>query len=205
VPSSTDSRSTPPSLERLTPRERECLRLVAQHLSSKEIARRLGLSQHTVDGHLHEARRKLGVPTRRDAVRILLESEGGESPPPNWGGQSAAQVPSAHGASSGGPPPVLGGQPTSVAAAPTLASTWPSASRSNDDHDPHFIPADGARPGAAAAGTGSVRGLLRHELTPPQRLAAIVVIAAVSALVLTLLLLGAHELTFLIQRMTEGG
>jgi hypothetical protein len=37
------------------------------------------------------------------------------------------------------------------------------------------------------------------------RLAAIVVIAAVSALVLTALLLGAHELTFLIQRMTEGG
>ena len=43
-------------LARLTARERECLRLVDDHLSSKEIARRLGLSKHTIDAHLDKAR-----------------------------------------------------------------------------------------------------------------------------------------------------
>jgi DNA-binding CsgD family transcriptional regulator len=58
-------------LDLLTPRERECLRLVDQHLSSKEIARRLGISKHTVDTHLDKARQRLGVDTRYDAARLV--------------------------------------------------------------------------------------------------------------------------------------
>ncbi len=70
----------PYAIERLTPRERECLRLVAEHLHSKEIARRLQISQHTVDGHLNEARRRLGVASRRDAALMFLAWEqAGES------------------------------------------------------------------------------------------------------------------------------
>jgi len=61
----------PSAIGRLTPRERECLRLVAAHLHSKEIARRLSISQHTVDGHLNEARRRLGVASRRDAALLF--------------------------------------------------------------------------------------------------------------------------------------
>ncbi|MBC6980169.1 helix-turn-helix transcriptional regulator [Caulobacter sp. 17J80-11] len=68
-------------IERLTPRERECLRLVAQHLRSKEIARRLNISQHTVDAHLNEARRRLGAATRREAALMLLLAEGGSPLP----------------------------------------------------------------------------------------------------------------------------
>lgn len=70
----------PIAIERLTPRERECLRLVAEHLHSKEIARRLRISQHTVDGHLNEARRRLGVASRRDAARLLVAWEGLKTP-----------------------------------------------------------------------------------------------------------------------------
>jgi DNA-binding CsgD family transcriptional regulator len=70
----------PLAIERLTPRERECLRLVAEHLHSKEIARRLSISQHTVDGHLNEARRRLGVSSRRDAARLLRDWESGHPP-----------------------------------------------------------------------------------------------------------------------------
>ena len=43
----------------LTQRERECLRLVDQHLSSKQIARELGMSKTSVDTYCDRARRKL--------------------------------------------------------------------------------------------------------------------------------------------------
>jgi len=45
----------------LTQRERDCLRLVDQHLSSKQIARELGMSKTSVDTYCDRARRKLGV------------------------------------------------------------------------------------------------------------------------------------------------
>src|SRR5437899_11091816 len=48
----------------LTPRERECLRLVDQHLSSKQIARQLGMSKTSVDTYRDRARRKPGVADR---------------------------------------------------------------------------------------------------------------------------------------------
>ncbi|WP_207801784.1 helix-turn-helix domain-containing protein [Phenylobacterium hankyongense] len=53
----------------LTPRERECLRLVDQHLSSKQIARQLGMSKTSVDTYCDRARRKLGVGDRYEAAR----------------------------------------------------------------------------------------------------------------------------------------
>lgn len=55
-------------LDRLTESERACLRLVDQHMSSKEIARELGLSKHTVDWHLTNARRRLGAADRYEAA-----------------------------------------------------------------------------------------------------------------------------------------
>lgn len=63
------------AIEGLSPRERECLALAGRHLSSKEIARRLGLSPGTVDAHLVNAMRKLGVASRREAIRLMEMSE----------------------------------------------------------------------------------------------------------------------------------
>src|SRR6266540_3616872 len=63
-------------VELLTPRERECLRLVDQHLSSKEIARKLGMSKTSVDTYCDRARRKLGVPDRYEAARLLRNQDG---------------------------------------------------------------------------------------------------------------------------------
>lgn len=60
------------SIERLTARERETLRLASTHMSSKEIARQLGISHRTVDKHLEGAMHKLGVGSRRDATRLLI-------------------------------------------------------------------------------------------------------------------------------------
>lgn len=63
----------------LTRRERECLRLVLEIQSSKQIARRLGISQTSVDTHVRRARDKLGVRSRYDAARLLALWESGPS------------------------------------------------------------------------------------------------------------------------------
>ena len=66
-----------PSLEQLTAQERECLRLVAQSLSSKEIARELGISKASVDTYCNRARAKLRVGDRRTAARLVAAADGG--------------------------------------------------------------------------------------------------------------------------------
>jgi DNA-binding CsgD family transcriptional regulator len=51
----------------------DCLRLVAQHLSSKEIAVELGISPHTVDQRVRQALQTLGVSRRAQAARIVAQ------------------------------------------------------------------------------------------------------------------------------------
>ncbi|WP_164156268.1 response regulator transcription factor [Sandarakinorhabdus rubra] len=59
----------------LTDAERDCLRLVYQHMTSKDIARQLGVSPHTVDMRLRQAIRKLEVTSRIEAARALMAEE----------------------------------------------------------------------------------------------------------------------------------
>ena len=57
-----------PGAPLLTPREVEILALVGEGASNKAVARRLGISAHTVKFHLEAVFRKLGVTTRAEAV-----------------------------------------------------------------------------------------------------------------------------------------
>jgi DNA-binding NarL/FixJ family response regulator len=65
-------------LEKLTPRQMEVLRLMAQGLTTPEIARRLGLSSKTVETHRGEIMKRVGihdiVGLVRYAVRVGLVS-----------------------------------------------------------------------------------------------------------------------------------
>ena len=54
---------------RLTSGQLDCLRLVDQHLSSKEIAAQLGISPHTVDQRIRQSLQILGVERRSQAAR----------------------------------------------------------------------------------------------------------------------------------------
>lgn len=62
-------------VDRLTAGQRECLRLVAQLQSSKEIAQQLLISNYTVDQRVARACRTLGAATRAEAARILTQYE----------------------------------------------------------------------------------------------------------------------------------
>ncbi len=60
----------------LSEREKETLRLLLNGHDAKSIALALGLSVHTVNERLREARRKLGVGSSREAARLLAQAEG---------------------------------------------------------------------------------------------------------------------------------
>jgi len=62
--------------EKLTEGQRECLRLVLAHKSSKEIARLLGKSRFTIDKRIERALQTLGVESRTEAALLLARHEG---------------------------------------------------------------------------------------------------------------------------------
>ena len=61
---------------RLTAGQLDCLRLVDQHLSSKEIATELNISPHTVDQRIRQTLAILGVERRAQAARIVAQYSG---------------------------------------------------------------------------------------------------------------------------------
>lgn len=68
-------------LNTLTDKERQTLRLILRGHDAKSTARELGLSVHTVNERLRDARRKLGVTSSREAARRLLAEEARFPPP----------------------------------------------------------------------------------------------------------------------------
>ena len=61
---------------KLTAGQLDCLLLVDQHLSSKEIAAELKISPHTVDQRIRQALSTLGVERRTQAARIVAQVKG---------------------------------------------------------------------------------------------------------------------------------
>ncbi|MEG3147492.1 DUF4019 domain-containing protein [Sphingomonas sp. RT2P30] len=61
----------------LTEKEKQTLRLIVRGHDAKSTARSLGLSVHTINERLRDARRKMAVSSSREAARLLLQVEGG--------------------------------------------------------------------------------------------------------------------------------
>lgn len=72
---SSESPGSPALLDALTDGQRECLRLVHQHKTSKEIAILLGISKYTVDQRIERACHKLRVDGRGRAAVLLAEHD----------------------------------------------------------------------------------------------------------------------------------
>jgi DNA-binding CsgD family transcriptional regulator len=94
-------------IDALTEKEKDTLRLLLRGHDAKSSARELGLSIHTVNERLREARRKLGVTSSREAARLLVAQEGenpqklGDKP---FGDAPAAPAAAEHAASATGRP-----------------------------------------------------------------------------------------------------
>ncbi len=63
-------------MEKLNAAQVDTLRHVFAHLNSKEIARTMGVSPHTVDARIKAAIRILGVSTRIEAAKMVCEQCG---------------------------------------------------------------------------------------------------------------------------------
>ena len=65
----------PQQLQSLTEKEKQTLRLLVVGYDAKSMARHLGLSVHTINERLRDARRKLATSSSREAARLLREAE----------------------------------------------------------------------------------------------------------------------------------
>jgi len=70
LPEPASPRVLPASPEALTPREIEVLAMLAEGLGNKAIARRLGISEHTVKFHVGSIFSKLNASSRTEAVAL---------------------------------------------------------------------------------------------------------------------------------------
>lgn len=81
-------------LDRLTETQKLCLRHVYEHLTSKDIARILNSSPHTVDTHIRSAQRILRVNSRFEAARMLHAFETGKKRPLSSASSQLVSAPS---------------------------------------------------------------------------------------------------------------
>jgi DNA-binding CsgD family transcriptional regulator len=63
------------AIDQLSPGQMAVLQRVAEHKSSKEIARELGISPHTVDQRVKRIHAILGVGSRAEAARLYLAAD----------------------------------------------------------------------------------------------------------------------------------
>jgi DNA-binding CsgD family transcriptional regulator len=95
----------------LSPRQRQCLELVARGWEAKDIGRMLGISDLTVKNHLTAARATLGVSRSIDAARLVAAQADGDTDTP---GTSAPNIIPDRSYLDAGPPGRSGEEPAGL-------------------------------------------------------------------------------------------
>lgn len=161
----------------LTDKQRDCLRLVWRHQESKEIARTLGISPHSVDGRIKTAMRTLGVDDRYEAARLLALSEGAATDqPPVYAPSDIGDGPLY---ASDLPPLNAGGR----SAGPVVLEEAQAAYRLSPHPEPWFAP------------PLPTTGRPRNELSASSRLFWVVIVAIGTALAFGALAAGLEALS----------
>lgn len=165
---------------RLTPGQLDCLRLVHEHLSSKEIAVRLGISPHTVDQRVRQALQILGVERRAQAARLV------------------AQAGDAYQRLIHQPPYIERGVPDEQQD-PTISIQIRHADRAGEAAGPALITEQRVHPGPSLQLPFATRSNPRNEMSVGLRLLWIVVIATGAAFSAGMYLAGLESLSRLLQ------
>jgi DNA-binding CsgD family transcriptional regulator len=124
----------------LTEGQRDCLRLVYNHMTSKDIARILQVSPHTVDMRLRTAMKTLSVGSRIEAARLLVQEEAGGEVLPD-----AYQPLIYH------PPEIAGGGDSATLVSPASSEGFGSAHEPGLRFSPDVDPTAYGPPRASAA------------------------------------------------------
>ncbi|MFN3879311.1 MAG: helix-turn-helix transcriptional regulator [Brevundimonas sp.] len=190
-------------LNRLTRQERRCLEGVADHLQASQIADRLGLATATVESHLAQARRKLGVTSSRAAVQLIRQAGhlhtgygGGFSRIVIDAGDVTSEEPkgtadAADQNSRDASPMEMGGSPVAPGGG-VQYSAPPGGRPTHDAGDPHF----GVGASAARSAEGDTRlgrlgpqsGLFKISRIPPRGLVPRIGLTLITALLLVVIL-----------------
>ncbi len=180
------------AFEKLTPREREILRLIAAHLQSKEIARELGLSHKTVEMHVLSARRRLSGMSRRDAALAFVAWEGGDP------GNDYRKRPDALAAL---PDPPLSDR--EIGSGDERAAPDPSGDKATVRQDQAGQRRNVLRDLLGPDEQPAVGQGWRHEMSNLQWLGLVAGITALTAALLAITAIGVHEFILAIQRITR--
>ena len=218
--------------ERLTPREREILRLIAQHRQSKEIARLLRLSPKTVEMHVLSARRRVGGLNRRDAALAFIAWE--TDPGNDYRKQSPDLATARSEGSSRSNSESSHDEIFPEQFEPDLGFLHRELAVARRGSDPDGRNA-GTRPAGGGDGLGAAQGAgggrpareaasesvggdglpsgrhaashgrsWRDDLTPLQWLGLILAVATLGGILLGTVTMGAHEFLYALQRFREG-
>ena len=166
-------------VRRLSAGQLDCLLLVDQHMSSKEIAAQLGISSHTVDQRVRQALQILGVERRAQAARIVARHRG---PYQRLIHQS----------------PHIAATPTQAHPDPAIGIQIRHADRAGRVLDGGFITEQRPAPGPFLQLPFATRNNPRNEMSVGQRLFWIVAIAIGAAFSAGMYLAGLESLSRLI-------
>ncbi len=166
-------------VRRLSQGQLDCLLLVDQHLSSKEIAGELGISSHTVDQRVRQALQILGVERRAQAARIVARHRG---PYQRLIHQS----------------PHIAGAPAQAHPDPAIGIQIRHADRAGRGLDGGFITEQRPTPGPFLQLPFATRNHPRNEMSVGQRLFWIAAIAIGAAFSAGMYLAGLESLSRLI-------
>ncbi|MFN3592504.1 MAG: response regulator transcription factor [Thermaurantiacus sp.] len=167
------------------------------HLTSKEIARELGISPHTVDGHLRGALQRLGLQSRIEAALLLAAVED-RFPQPRHGLAGPTHVAAAAGAAGAGPVQYICSEPFADLHYADMNATDRERERNityTSGHREQELPGDWREIKDSEIRNAGFQHIRKNGLDAGQRLLVVVLVSLGSAVMFAALVVGISTLS----------